>query len=112
MTWKQLCKLGRALPEVVEDHWYGTPALKVRSKAILRLKENGKDVLFLLESVEEQEALIEARPDVYYITDHYKGYPSVLARLAALKVPEARVRLELGWRLKAPKTLRETWDRS
>ena len=44
-------------------------------------------------------------PAVYYITDHYRGYPAVLARLAKLKVGEARERLEQGWRLKAPKKL-------
>jgi len=110
MTWRQLCKLGRALPEVVEDLWYGTPALKVRKRAFSRLKENGQDVLFILESVEEQEALIDARPDLYFITDHYRGYGSVLARLAVLDVAECRVRLERGWRLKAPPALVRAFD--
>jgi hypothetical protein len=110
MTWKQLCKLGRALPEVVEDFWFATPALKVRGKSFSRLKENGKDVVFILESVDEQEALIDARPDIYYITDHYRGYPAVLARLAKLGVRECRVRLERGWRLKAPRTLVKKFD--
>jgi hypothetical protein len=110
MTWKQLCKLGRALPEVVEDVWYGTPALKVRKKAFVRLRESGKDVVFMLESVEEQEALIHSFPAVYYITDHYRGYPAVLARLAALRVPECHVRLERGWRLKAPAALVKKLD--
>lgn len=110
MTWKQVCKLARALPEVVEDSWYGTAALKVRGKGLARLKENARDVVFMLESVDEQEALIEARPDVYYITDHYRGWPSVLARLATLDAAECRVRLELAWRLKAPASLVRTFD--
>lgn len=110
MTWKQLCKLGRALPEVVEGIWFRTPALHVRGKSFVRLKENGEDVVFLLESVDEQEALIDARPAVYYITDHYRGYPAVLARLRALRVPECRVRLERAWRQKAPRTLVKTLD--
>ena len=54
MTWKALCKLARALPEVAEDHWYGTAALKVRGKGFVRLKENGKDVVFMVEDVDEQ----------------------------------------------------------
>ncbi len=105
MTWKQLCKLGRALPEVDEGIWFRTPALKVRGKSFVRLREDNETVVFLVESVDEQEGLIETRPKIYYITDHYRGYPAVLARLAALPVPEARVRLERAWRIKAPKRL-------
>ncbi|XXX74788.1 MmcQ/YjbR family DNA-binding protein [Sorangium sp. So ce134] len=110
MNWEQLCKLGLALPEVVEDVWFRTPALKVRGKAFVRLKEDGQSVVFLLESVDEQEFLIETQPDVYFITDHYRGYPAVLARLSALRAPECRMRLERGWRLKAPKTLVKQLD--
>jgi hypothetical protein len=105
MTWAQLCKLGRQLPEVAESTWYGTPSLAVRGKSFLRLKENGQDVVFMLESVEEQEFLIETRPEIYYITDHYRGYASVLARLRALRTEECRLRLQTAWRMKAPKPL-------
>ncbi len=107
MTWRQLCKLGYALPDVTEGSWYGTPALQVRGRSFLRLKEDGNSVVFLLDAVSEQEFLIAAKPDVYYITDHYRGYPAVLARLAALRVPEARRRLECAWRIKAPVALRK-----
>ena len=110
MTWAQLCKLGRALPEVVEDIWFRTPALKVRGKSFVRLKEDGKDVVFLLGSVDEQEFLCETQPKLYYITDHYRGYPAVLARLAALKVGECKLRLERAWRLKAPKRVVKEWE--
>ena len=105
MTWKQLCRIGLELPDVAEGIWFRTPALKVRGKSFVRLKEDGKSVVFLLDSVDEQEFLIAARPEVYFITDHYRGYPAVLARLAALRAPECRHRLERAWRIKAPKLL-------
>lgn len=110
MKWEQVSKLGRALPEVVEDVWYRTPALKVRGKSFVRLKEDGATVVFLLESVDEQEALIEAKPELYYITDHYRGWPAVLARLSKLRVAECRHRLEEAWRIKAPRTLVKARD--
>ena len=110
MKWEQLSKMGRELPEVVEDIWFRTPALKVRGKSFVRLKEDGKSVVFLLESVEEQEILIEAQKDIYFITDHYKGWPAVLARLAKLRPAECRYRLEQAWRLKAPKKLIREFD--
>ena len=110
MRWEQLSKLGRRLPEVVEDIWYGTPALKVRGKGFVRLKEDGTSVVFLLENVEEQEMLIEAQPELYFITDHYRGWPTVLARLPRLRVPECRLRLERAWRSKAPRSLIKSFD--
>ena len=105
MRWEQLCALAKELPEVAEDSWYQTPALKVRGKGFVRLKEDGKSVVFMLESVDEQEALIAARPRIYFITDHYRGYAAVLARLSALRTAEARERLEIAWLVKAPRAL-------
>jgi hypothetical protein len=105
VKWERLCALARELPEVTEDVWYGTPSLKVSGKGFVRLKEDGRSVVFLLESLGEQEFLIEAQPEIYYITDHYRGWPAVLARLAALRVPEARLRVGRAWRAKAPKAL-------
>src|SRR5262245_33780894 len=110
MRWEQLSAIGRELPEVVEDTWYGTPALKVRGKGFTRLKEDGKSVVFVLENVDEQEFLIEAQPDLYYITDHYRGWPAVLARMARLRAPECRLRLERAWRKKAPRALVTRFD--
>jgi hypothetical protein len=110
MKWEQLVNLGCELPEVVEGIWFRTPALKVRGKAFVRLKEDGESVVFLLESVDEQEFLIQARPELYFITDHYRGWPAVLARLANLRVPECRLRLKQSWLLKAPRTLVKQLD--
>ena len=105
MKWAQLAKLGRALPGVAEGIWFRTPALEVAGKSFCRLKEDGESVVFLLESIDEQEALIGAMPAIYYITDHYRGWATVLARLNVLSDAEARLRLERSWRTKAPKPL-------
>ena len=40
-----------------------------------------------MDSARRDELLAEA-PDIYYITDHYTGYPSVLARLDRIQ-PDA-----------------------
>jgi hypothetical protein len=109
MKWPALVALGRALPEVELDSWYGTPALKVRGKGFVRLKEDGADVVFVTDGVDEQEALCAALPDVFHITDHYCGWPAVLARLAALTPALARARLEVAWRRKAPAALVKTY---
>jgi len=110
MKWEQVSKLARELPEVVEDIWFRTPAMKVRGKGFCRLREEGDVIVFLTESVDEQAFLIENRPDIYFITDHYRGWPAVLARLPKLTVAECRLRLEQAWRIKAPKALLKQLD--
>ncbi len=110
MKWEQLVRLGRALPEVEEGTWYGTPSLAVRGKSFVRLKEDGASVVFLVEDVDEQQLLIETKPAVWFITDHYRGYAAVLARLAKLTAAQARPRLERAWRKRAPKALSRPLD--
>jgi len=96
-SWPQLCKLGAALAGVTIDTWYGTPALKVGGKGFVRLKEDAATVVFVVDSLDTRDALIEARPELYFITDHYRAYPAVLARLRDLPAAEARARVEHGW---------------
>jgi hypothetical protein len=97
MKWDRLRELAKELPGVVDSTSYGTAAIKVGKKLMARLKEDGKDVVFMLESVEEQVALCDANPALYYITDHYRASAAVLVRLAVLTIGEARVRLERSW---------------
>ncbi|ATB33159.1 MmcQ/YjbR family DNA-binding protein [Melittangium boletus] len=103
MTWKQFCALGLKLPDVEEGTSYGTPALKCRGKLLARLKEDGTTVVLSVETVDEQQFLIRAKPDVYFLTPHYEGYPLVLAHLPALRTPAARTHLESARGRVAPK---------
>jgi len=105
MNWRHLCKLGLELPEVTEGTWYGSPALTVRGKGFVRLRPELESVVFLLDDVSEQEDLIAAQPELYFVTDHYLGYAAVLARLSRLRAPECRLRLAQSWRRKAPAAL-------
>jgi hypothetical protein len=110
MNWKQVCKLGKELPEVIEGTWYGMPSLEVRGKSFVGHRVNLDSIVLPLESVDEQELLIENVQKTYYITDHYRGYPAVLARLDALTAAECRFQLERAWRIKAPTRLAKERD--
>jgi hypothetical protein len=96
------------LPDVEESTWYGTPALKVRGKGFCRLKDT--DTLVLLCPMDEKEFLLEMEPGVFFETDHYKGWPAVLARLSRIDGERLRHQLERAWRYKAPKRLVRTYD--
>ena len=48
---------------------------------------------------------MEAAPEIYFETDHYAGWPAVLARAAAISDAELVHRIERAWRVQAPKNL-------
>ncbi len=91
------------LPEVMRGTSYGTPALEVRGKSFVRIKERG--VLVVMCALEEKEMLIELAPDLYFETDHYKGWPAMLVRLDVISDQDLTQRLIAAWRQKAPKRL-------
>ena len=110
MTWEEFVAIALELPEVEESRSYGRPSLKVRGKYMAGLNPKEKAFVLRLASVEEQDFLIEMAPQIYYITDHYKGYPAVLARPGKLTKKEARGRVQRAWRTQAPKTLVKKFD--
>jgi hypothetical protein len=75
-------RLGGSLPGVSLGTSYGTPALRTRRRAFLRLNEAGQIVLML--GMDEKEMLMATRPDAFFETDHYRGWAAVLVRPAAL----------------------------
>lgn len=70
------------LPGIEESTSYGTPSLKVRGKSLMRVKDG--DTLVFMCPLEEKELLMEAAPEIYFETDHYKGWPAVLVRLSSI----------------------------
>jgi len=73
-----------------------------------RLRE--PNVVVLLVDIEEKEFLMQALPEVYFETDHYKGYPAVLARLSKIEPDMLREHLEKTWRGRATKAMIAEFD--
>lgn len=90
-----------ALPEAEEQDHFGKPSFRVRGKifATLWVKE-GRAVLKL--SLEEQDSLSQAQPEVFAVTPWgHQGWTSVeLARVDATLFAELLVG---AWRRVAPK---------
>jgi hypothetical protein len=104
ITYEQLKREALTLADVEESTSYGTPALKVRGKLMVRLKEDLENVV-LRTQWEDRERLMTLYPNAFHITDHYRAHPWVLLRLSA--APRAHVAkwLQDAWRLVAPKSL-------
>jgi hypothetical protein len=107
--WADVREQGLALPGVVEEPSYGTPALKVAGKLLVRLKED-RETLALWVSYEERLALVHEQPDVFFVTPHYQNYPMVLVRLASVDLDELRELVVEAWLDRAPRRLVKTWQ--
>jgi hypothetical protein len=91
------------LPEIEAGTSYGTPSLKVRGKFMARMKD--ADTLVVRCPLEEKAFLMSADPDVFFETDHYKGYDAVLVRLSAADDATIAGRIAQAWRMQAPRRL-------
>ena len=110
ITFETVRALALALPEVEEGMSYGTPAFRVKKKFMLRLREDGDSVVFKV-GFDESEILMQSDPQTFYTTDHYRGYPSVLARLSQISVEQLGDVIRMSWRFAAPKRLRDRSER-
>jgi hypothetical protein len=97
-------RLALALPGVVEGTAYRTPAFRVGSRFFFRLREDAVTLAVRID-FDTRDALMQARPEAFFITDHYKGYPAMIVRLATVRRPELKALLEQSWRQIAPKKL-------
>ena len=91
--------LALALPNVVEGTTFGFPAFKVDDKTFAwfpKKKEVEPGSLGVRMSILEREHRIASKPDVFYVTPHYKDYTSVLARVDLMTDAALRELLESG----------------
>jgi hypothetical protein len=76
-------RVALGLPGVEESTSYGTPAFKLRKKLLARLHQDGKSLVLKVGNA-TRDHLLQADPGTFFITDHYVGYPYVLAHLDRL----------------------------
>src|ERR1700753_1407856 len=98
MNFDDVRELALAWPEVEDGTSYGTPALKVRKKMLVRLKEDGDSLVMPGVPADERDMLVENQPKVFYFTDHYRGYPIALIRLSKATRATVEPFLRRRWR--------------
>ncbi len=98
MTFDEVRAIGLTLPQVTDGTSYGTPALKVKGKLLVRLRDD-IDAIVLPMPFDRRDELIAENPDTYFITDHYAPYEYVLAHLARLNAAQVRDLLGVAYRL-------------
>jgi hypothetical protein len=86
-------KIALALPGVEDSTAYGNLALKAYGKLLAcepthRSAEPGSLVVKI--DIADRAQLLAEAPVVYYVTEHYVGYPTVLVRLARIDAEALR----------------------
>jgi hypothetical protein len=82
-------RVAGALPDVEEGTSYGTPAWRQRGRLLARLHQDGESIVLKVGD-ETRDHLLQADPRTFFVTDHYLGYPTVLARLNRLSALDLR----------------------
>jgi hypothetical protein len=98
-------RVASALPGVEEGTSYGTPAWRAKGKMLARLHQDGSSIVLKVGD-ETRDHLLQADPDTFFVTDHYIGYPMVLAhldRLSAADLKKLLVRALEGDRKPSPR---------
>jgi hypothetical protein len=108
---RDFCAAARKLPDVEISTSYGTPALKVKGRMILRMHDKLDAVVLRVDFISRQ-ILMQADPQTFFITDHYKNYPAMLVRLSAVNRAALPDLVERAWRQVAPARLVEKHDQA
>ena len=103
--WKDVVAIGTALPGVVEGTSYSTPALKIVKAFFTRYRQEDDSIVIKM-PIDERDMRMEAAPEIYFITEHYRAWPAVLVRLSAVPKDELKALLTRSWHELAPKKLK------
>ena len=86
-TFDKVREIALGFPGVAEGTAYGLPAFKVGGQVfacLARHKSAEPGTLVVRMDFAQRDELIAADPEVYYLKDHYVGYPCVLVRLSRI----------------------------
>ena len=72
------------LPSVSEGRSYGLPSFLLNGRFLARFRDDDTVLVLHLGSMGERDVLMQLEPDAFFFTEHYRNYPTVLIRLAAV----------------------------
>jgi len=110
-TWDDVRTIATRYPGCEESTSYGTPSLKVRGKFMCRLRTDPDALVVRCVDNADANALKLGRPDVFFSTPHYDGWPGVLVRMEAVTLEQLTELIEDAWRVQAPKRVVAAYDK-
>ncbi len=106
ITFDTVREIALSLTDVTAATSYGSPALKVHGNLLACVPVNKSaepnSAVFSID-MDLRATLLRSKPAIYYITDHYTSYPTVLVRLSRIDRKELRELLGMAWSFVAAK---------
>jgi hypothetical protein len=84
---------------------FETPSVKVCGKLLSRWRTEAEGALAIRCGFLDRQILLQAQPDVFFLTDHYANYPMILMRMQRASPAALTDVIERAWRLVAPAKL-------
>jgi hypothetical protein len=94
-------RIALALPGVEDGTAYGKRALKAHGKLLACVPAHRSaepSSLAVVVDFGDRAALLAEAPDLYYVTEHYVGYPAVLVRLSRVNADVLRDLLGMAYK--------------
>jgi hypothetical protein len=115
-TWPDVKRIALSLPQTVEKSprdfrikdkllAWERPLRKSDLAALGKAAPKGAILGVWVPDLDAKDAWLAARPDVFFTTPHFDGYPAVLVRLAKIDAKLLRALLTEAWLARAPKAL-------
>jgi hypothetical protein len=109
MTLDDLRAIVLALPGTVEGTSWDNVSFKVDGKVVV-FWHGRLDCPVFKVSFDERDLLLEVDPETFFITDHHRPSPLVLARPGRLDPEWARANVTRVWRAQAKKATVRAWE--
>lgn len=100
-------EIALGLPGVEESAIHGAPSIKLRGKLLTcpALHSSAEpNSLMVRIDFDRRVELMKVEPDVYYVTNHYVNYPSMLVRLSRIDRTALKDLLDYAWRFVSSRT--------
>lgn len=106
VTKAQYRKIALSFPGGNEKPSHGKPSFFIDKKFFTRWRCEENSIVLIVDTIDERDMLLEADPKTFFIIDHYRNYPSVLAYATKIDGRTLRGMLERRWQTIAPKKLK------
>lgn len=102
---ERFLQIAKSLPGTELSTSYGTPSVKVRGKLMSRWRTEAEGALAIRCDFLDRQILLQAEPEVFFLTEHYRDYPMILMRLEKASAKTMLDVVDRAWRLVAPARL-------
>jgi hypothetical protein len=87
LTRTEARKIALSFAGTSEGPYFNKPAIFIGETFLTRVHTKEEAMVLAIGSMEMRDMMLEAEPKLFYITDHYKKFPYLLARLSKLDKP-------------------------